>query len=154
MDIAIKFYGAVYKVHLGSNVGYLWIESRNQSREMRRDRVLPKPYEGPTLWTSRATQVKEEKEEGQNKRRRSSKEAPPTCKERCTAMTCRGQCANPGKMFGGTHLTLFHLSMRPCQDCPKPLGRLTLTCSFSLVLCHHPKSPLKDQPTFNSSTNP
>ena len=103
INIAIKFYGAVYKVHLGSNVGYLWIESRNQSREMRRGhRVLPKPYEGPTVWTSRGTKVKEEKEEGQNKRRRSSKEAPPTCKERCTAMTRRGQCVNPAlaaKMF-------------------------------------------------------
>lgn len=57
----------------------------------------------------RGPKVKEEKEEGQNKRRRSSKEAPPTPKERCTAMTRRGQCVNPalpGKMFGGTHSTV------------------------------------------------
>ena len=92
-------------------------------------------------------QIKEEKEEGGNKRR-SSKQGPltaPTPKQRCTAMTPRGQCINParvGEILSAWLLTLCQLSMRPCSSHHLPphlsfqQGRLTLTFHRELVLYH------------------
>ena len=93
-------------------------------------------------------QIKEEKEEGGNKRRRSSKQGPltaPTPKQRCTAMTPRGQCINPARVreiLSAWLLTLCQLSMRPCSSHHLPphlsfqQGRLTLTFDRELVLYH------------------
>ncbi len=126
-------------------------------REMcRGHRVLQKPYEVPTPWTSRGPQSKRRKG-----RRAKQEEA--------------------GKMFCGTHsmvadpVSLVHealpgLPESPPPPTPKlPTGQTDIDMFFLPVPAsslpeiskfwqsqhqHHSKSSLKDQTTFNSSTNP